>query len=431
VVAWSILFLFVFYLSAYVGLFCCTIAYVRKKNKVLIWTAPFLWAGLEYFRAFFLTGFPWENLGCSQYDWLQVIQISDISGVYGVSAIIIAMNVTIFQGLDAVYQKSPFPWKSLVLVCLILGGILGYGTWKIGKTDQAVAAAPAYAIAVVQGNIDQSQKWLSSFQEETLRRYGRLTRSTLRDRPILIIWPETALPFYFLRNDALTQQVLALIRETHQHYLLGSPSVETAQGSVKYYNSAYLLDPEGNVLERYDKVHLVPYGEYIPLKRFFPFLGKITEAVGNFVSGKKGQVLSWDGKNIGTLICFEIIFPELARAMALNGAQVLVNMTNDAWFGHSSAPHQHLSMAVFRAVETRRALARAANTGISAFIDPSGRILEQTPLYEEAARIRSLPLMTNATFYTRYGDVFAIFSVMVSLVTVMLVFVTSRSKRGA
>jgi apolipoprotein N-acyltransferase len=200
------------------------------------------------------------------------------------------------------------------------------------------------------------------------------------------------------------------------------------KNGAAYYNSAYLLDPDGNILGRYDKVHLVPYGEYIPLKRFFPFLGKITEAVGNFVPGQKGQVLSWEGKNVGILICFEIIFPELSRAMALNGAQILVNMTNDAWFGRSSAPYQHLSMAVFRAVETRRALARSANTGISAFIDPSGRIMDQTPLYEEAARTQALPLMTENTFYTRYGDIFAVSCVAVSVVAVLFVLLHTRGK---
>ena len=170
------------------------------------------------------------------------------------------------------------------------------------------------------------------------------------------------------------------------------------------------------MLGKYDKVHLVPYGEYVPLKRFFPFLGKLVEAVGDFRPGKEGQVLSLNGEKVGILICFEIIFPELSRLMVKNGAQLLVNITNDAWFGTSSAPYQHLSMGVLRAVENHRAVARAANTGISAFVDPVGRILDKTPLFEEAVRIRSLPVMDQETFYTHYGDLFAIGCVLISMV---------------
>jgi apolipoprotein N-acyltransferase len=175
-------------------------------------------------------------------------------------------------------------------------------------------------------------------------------------------------------------------------------------------------------LGKYDKVHLVPYGEYVPLKRFFPFLGKIVEAVGNFESGEKGQVLSLNTEKLGVLICFEVIFPGLARAMAQNGAQLLVNITNDAWFGTSSAPYQHLSMAVFRAVENHRAVARAANTGISAFIDPVGRLLDETPLFRQAVRTRAMPVMDQKTFYTSYGDLFAIGCVLMTLVLCIRAF---------
>jgi apolipoprotein N-acyltransferase len=177
---------------------------------------------------------------------------------------------------------------------------------------------------------------------------------------------------------------------------------------------------------KYDKVHLVPYGEYVPLKRYFPFLGKMVEAVGDFECGRKGQVLLWGCEKIGVLICFEAIFPELARSMVQNGAQLLINITNDAWFGKTSAPYQHLSMVVFRAVENHVAVARAANTGISAFVDPVGRLVDETPLFEEAIRIRSLPVMNHKSFYARHGDIFAIGCILVS---VILCVIPVRSKR--
>jgi len=235
----------------------------------------------------------------------------------------------------------------------------------------------------------------------------------LEGGPDLIVWPETALPFYFLHDDALTEQMVELVRGCKAHFLVGSPSFQTGGRGTRYYNSSYLIDPSGNVLGKYDKVHLVPYGEYVPLKRFLPFLGKLVEAVGDFEPGKQGQVLSLNGKKIGVLICFEVIFPELARAMCRNGAQLLVTITNDAWFGTSSAPYQHLSMVVFRAVETHLAVARAANTGISAYIDPVGRVLDATPLFEEAVRVRHLHIMDQETFYARYGDLFAIACILI------------------
>jgi apolipoprotein N-acyltransferase len=269
---------------------------------------------------------------------------------------------------------------------------------------------------VVQGNIDQSLKWLPSFQHETLRRYGTLSAAALTKKPDLIIWPETALPFYFLHDKDLSNATIELVRDHKRHFVLGSPSFSKIGRETRYYNSAYLVDPSGNVVGKYDKVHLVPYGEYVPLKRYLPFIGKLVQAVGDFHAGRLGQVLSWGETKIGILICFEAIFPELARSMAREGAQLLINITNDAWFGRSSAPHQHLSMVVFRAVENHMAVARAANTGISAFVDPAGRLLDETPLFEEAVRVRELPMMNQKSFYTRHGDVFSFGCIGLSLI---------------
>ncbi|UCG79569.1 MAG: apolipoprotein N-acyltransferase, partial [Desulfobacterales bacterium] len=245
--------------------------------------------------------------------------------------------------------------------------------------------------------------------------YGSLSAAALETGPDLIIWPETALPFYFLHDGKLTEEVLEVVRGSKTHFLLGSPSFRRSGQRTRYYNSAYLVNPSAKVMGKYDKVHLVPYGEYVPLKRYFPFLGKMVEAVGDFDSGNEGQVLLWGDERIGVLICFEAIFPELARSMVKNGAQLLINITNDAWFGRSSAPYQHLSMVVFRAVENHLAVARAANTGISAFVDPVGRLLDETPLFEEAIRTRSLPVMNHESFYARYGDIFAIGCILISL----------------
>ena len=188
-----------------------------------------------------------------------------------------------------------------------------------------------------------------------------------------------------------------------------------------YLNSAYLMDPEGKEAGRYDKVHLVPYGEYVPLRKWFPFVDKLVYGIGDFSSGKKGSILSWKDVKLGVQICFEVIFPDLARASVKNGADILINITNDAWFGRSSAPYQHLSMTIFRAVENRRALVRCANTGISCFVGPSGRIFSPTPLYSDEVVTRDIPIMrTEPTFYTQFGDVFAIFCTIAAFLLVAL-----------
>jgi apolipoprotein N-acyltransferase len=407
--------LLVFYLSLYLGLFAVGVSQLRARSVPYYLTGPFLWAALEYVKSFFLSGFPWENLGHSQYNQLHLIQISDILGVYGLSALIMAVNGVLFEFSDTISRKRTFAWKPILGVGLVIAGFLTYGTWRIEKTDRTIEAAPKRTVALVQGNIDQSVKWLPSFQRETLRRYAALSADALKHSPDLIIWPETALPFYFLHDGDLTTEVLELVRTSRVHFVLGSPSFRSTGQTIRYYNSAYLVGPTGKVVGKYDKVHLVPYGEYVPLKRYFPFLGKMVEAVGDFDSGKKGQVLLWGRERIGVLICFEAIFPELARSMVQNGVQLLINITNDAWFGRSSAPYQHLSMVVFRAVENHLAVARAANTGISAFVDPVGRLLDQTPLFEEAVRIRALPVMNHRSFYARHGNVFAIGCILMSL----------------
>lgn len=421
-----ILMLLVFYLSLYPGLFAMVISQLRARSLPYYLTAPFFWTALENVKSFFLSGFPWENLGHSQYNRLHLIQLSDILGVYGLSALIMAVNAVLFEAWICISKNRTFAWKPILSVALAIAGFLTYGTWRIGKIDRAAEAAPKRAIALVQGNIDQSKKWLPCFQHETLKRYGTLSSAALKTGPDLIIWPETALPFYFLHDEDLTRESLEIVRTCGVYFVLGSPSFRRTGQKISYYNSAYLVDPCGKVVGKYDKVHLVPYGEYVPLKRYFPFLGKMVEAVGDFECGRKGQVLLWGCEKIGVLICFEAIFSELARSMVQSGAQLLINITNDAWFGKTSAPYQHLSMVVFRAVENHVAVARAANTGISAFVDPVGRLVDETPLFEEAIRIRSLPVMNHKSFYARHGDIFAIGCILVS---VILCVIPVRSKQ--
>ncbi|MBT8369822.1 MAG: apolipoprotein N-acyltransferase, partial [Desulfobacterales bacterium] len=391
-----------------------------------------LWVALEYVRSFIFSGFPWGYLGHSQYSRLQLIQISDILGVYGLSALIALANGTIFISL-LYFSKKRWQDKKITkqlvagsIITLIVGITLAlsYGHRRLKTIDSLIAASPKARIAVVQGNIDQAIKWNPAFQIDTIKKYNRLSSTISEQRPDLIIWPESAAPFYFLYDVKPSEMVFKGIRQTATDYLIGSPSFSRADDVVQYYNSAYLVSPHKKSMSRYDKTHLVPFGEYVPFKKWLPFLGKIVAQVGDFKAGQEGKTLPWRQELLGVQICYEIIFPNLSRALVNNDASLLINITNDAWFGKTSGPYQHFSMAVFRAVENRRALARSANTGISGFVDPAGRVMASTALLEEAAVIGLLPMMKEKSVYTQNGDLFA----QVCLAWVLLAILVEISK---
>ena len=290
------------------------------------------------------------------------------------------------------------------------------------------AAAPTARVAVVQGNIDQGVKWDPAHQSAAIRTHHRLSQTAKLQNPDLIVWPESATPFYLFYDEHPTERVMAGIEAVNIDFLIGSPSVAKQGKNVIYFNSAYLISPSAKDVSRYDKTHLVPYGEYVPFERWLPFLGKVVAQVGDFRPGRPGKILPWRKGDLGIQICYEVIFPRLSRKLVKNGAALLINITNDAWFGTTSGPYQHFSMTIFRAVENRRALARAANTGISGFIDPVGRILASTPLLEEATLTRPLPVLNQISFYTRFGDLFAIACLIGAVFGILLVLGKSALK---
>jgi apolipoprotein N-acyltransferase len=265
---------------------------------------------------------------------------------------------------------------------------------------------PSLKIGLVQANIDQSIKWDGSFQKETLNIYERLSFRVAEGKPDLIIWPETATPFFFQDEKAYQPMILDLPKKTNAFLLFGSPSYKIEKGKVNHFNSALMVSPSGELVGKYDKIHLVPYGEYVPLGEIIS-LGSLGEGIGNFKPGKQIFNFSLPQGKFGVVICFEIIFPDLCRKFVKEGADFLVTLTNDAWFGRTSAPYQHLSMATFRAIENRVFVVRAANTGITGFIDPKGEIVKQGGIFTEETMIGTIHLSKQKTFYTVYGDVFA------------------------
>jgi apolipoprotein N-acyltransferase len=371
-----------------------------------------LWVTLEYGRTYALTGFPWSILGYSQYSFLPLIQISDLTGVYGVSFLVAAFNGLLYE-ITVLWPRRrstmplsagwPVPVSILVFV-FMLSTSLAYGSWRLnagegGKTVQ---------VSVIQGNIEQRKKWDKRFEREVIDTYKRLSLTARHHAPELIIWPESALPFVFGHERPLTEEFTDFQKGLGTYLLFGSvtsKASEIEQHSLA--NSAVLMSSAGSVVSVYDKIHLVPYGEYVPLKRIFPFIKKLTAGIGDFIPGKEPVVMETPFARIGNLICYEIIFPGLVRKFTHNGADLLVTITNDAWFGRTSAPYQHFSMAVFRAVENRVPVIRAANTGISGFIDSKGRIIRKTDIFEEVVITENASVGSSSqSFYSRYGDIF-------------------------
>ncbi|MBM9530432.1 apolipoprotein N-acyltransferase, partial [Desulfoprunum benzoelyticum] len=299
-------------------------------------------------------------------------------------------------------------------VVLVVAVVAVYSTVRWTQVGQQMAGAGRMPIGIVQGNIDQDLKWSPENQGKTMAIYIDQTASLFAGgvgarRPTLVVWPETALPFY-PANSMFVEDLQRLNTRFDMALLTGAPWYEVVDREKReydYYNSAVLIAPTGKFIDRYSKSHLVPFGEYVPLKPLLPFLAPLVESVGDFSPGVIGRPPQWRQGRLGVLICFESIFPAIAGQWVRNGANVLVNLTNDAWYGKSSAPHHSLAMTVFRAVETRRSLVRSANTGISGFIDPLGRVVRQSGLFEPWAVAEDVVLMEGKSLWLRGGRLFA------------------------
>lgn len=388
------------YLSTYFALFAAGIIYLRRKVPLYL-VAPVLWVCLEYAKSKLFTGFPWENLGYSQFSNILFIQCADIIGVFGISFLIILSNVAFFEIIAERSRKSFILVTAVLLLC---SGVYLYGVLRINQIADTLKGAPEMDVSLIQGNIDQSIKWNTKFQKETINIYEELSLRHPAANGGLMVWPETAVPFNFQDENELQRQVKDLSVKTKSWFIFGSMSYTAGSENADYFNSAYLLSPQGDVRGKYDKVHLVPYGEYVPLRTLFPFISSLAAGIGDFAEGKGFYPLTMGNRKIGVMICYEGILPEAARMYKNTAAELLVNITNDAWFGTTSAPYQHLTMSVFRAVETRLYLVRAANTGISAIVDPTGKVIAQTEIFKKDEIHGRVKFISLPTYYAKYGD---------------------------
>jgi apolipoprotein N-acyltransferase len=420
VISFLLMFLLITYLGLYVGVFGFLLKYFtpwpeKTSNAfplTLVVLAPSLWVILEFIRGHLMSGLPWALLGYSQYRMLPIIQIADITSVYGVSFLIVMVNAALyliirrFRANDSAAPNAPSFSSAIAISLFVVLLSVGYGYWRISGLGSD--GGPTIKVAVVQGNIAQDVKWDERYLKATINTYRRLTLKVLPDHPDLVVWPESAAPFLFESDEAGRQEIIPFVKDQHFHLLFGSLGAKLINRRVRLQNSAYLLSDQGSLLARYDKIHLVPFGEYVPLSSVLFFVDKLVEGIGDFTPGENFTVMDLPKGKVGTVICFEVIFPEVVREFVRNGAQLMTTITNDAWFGRSAAAYQHFSMVVFRAIENRVAFARAANTGISGFIEPTGRISRQSPLFVEAALVSDLPLSRGRlTPYTRWGDFFA------------------------
>ncbi len=381
------------YLGLYWGIFSVSVFLIEKYNikfKILIISS--VWVLLEFLRGWVFIGFPWLLVGYSVWNIPEFIQIASYTGIWGLSFFVIFINTAIAYSLKL---KKIMPFITAVVLA---GFLFIWGT--IVMPDEDIPARDL-KVSILQGNIAQHQKWDSYFREEILDTYRELHSRAINEKAELIVWPETALPAALTRDIAIYNYIQELVENTSAYMLIGSNEI----GRGELFNSAYLVSPAGMVSEPYRKIHLVPFGEYIPMRWLLsPFFSVMNE-FGDFNAGDEYILLNMGEFRIAVGICFESVFSSHARNFFKSGANIYVNITNDGWFLDTAAPRQHLIHSVIRAVENRTYVIRAANTGISAIISPSGRILKETELLETTV-LSGRVGKSSKTFYTKYGDVF-------------------------
>lgn len=382
---------------------------------------PFAWAGAEWVRSIALTGFPWANLGYTQWRFPLLLQIADLGGVHLIAALIVLVNVAIAEWITVRRRARPLAIAAAAALALTFL----YGVPRARAVDRDRAGRDTVHIALLQGDVTQDRKNDPAHDDAVRALYAGMQRDAELIGPDLVVWPEAAIPGgIHVRTTVLERKVLP---EPNAVWLLAGTATGWHEGdALLAHNTAVLVGPGRRVAGLYHKTHLVPFGEYVPLRRALWFVRKLTRGAGSFIPGTSHAPLIFPGGSFGVLICYEDIFPSVARATTREGADFLVNVTNDAWYGHSSAPYQHLGFAVLRAVETRRALVRSAQTGVSASINSTGRIEARTGIFEGPRVLQTRPARGGpASLYLAIGDCFAAAALAVA------VFAAAASRRAA
>jgi len=403
------------YLALYMSLFVLLLPILRPYlfNSYLI-TAPALFVSLEHLRSWFFTGFGFSSLGYSQSYNLPIIQIADITGQYGVSFVIILVNAGIYS-IFAEDKTKGEKIRTIAVICSVFFAMLVYGFITLNSTKEA----PTIRSSVIQPDIPQdvkNERWgKKSIWEDCVE----LTLKTAKDKPEIVVWPESATGTIFNDSFELHKQLSRLTKALGCDIILGSVY---RKGGKEIFNTAFHISKNGKVKNRYDKIHLLPFGEYMPLPKIFFFISRLVPAISDFSPGKEYKLftLNESRKNyrkikFSVTICYESLFPNMMRRFVKRGAFFLINISNDAWFGKTAGPYQHFDVNIFRAIENRIPIIRSANTGISGFIDKYGRVIQRTPTFTKTHISSELELRNEVTFYTRFGDIFAYLCMLIAI----------------
>ena len=397
----------VLYLAVYFGLFaflCCYFSSKTTLEKLFLY--PSLWVALEFIRDWLFTGFGWLCLGYSQYKILPLIQIADMTGVFGVSFLIVMVNYVLKEALSTRAVR-----RELAIVSIILLVVVGYGMMKL---ENQTPSQGTMTVAVIQPNVAQQIKWEPAVWPLTMQKLQEITATVVGNseqssKPDLVIWPETSFPGYIWESPELYEELKQFVAGLKTPLLFGA----VMSVDKHYYNAAILLSADGKVVTEYDKLHLVPFGEFIPFRHVLTWLTDIL-SLEDFTAGKEYMLFPAPGggqNHFSVLICFEDTIGRLVRKFVQHGANLLANITNDAWFADSKEPFMHLQASVFRAVENRRSLVRAANTGVSCVIDKTGRIYnylqkDGKKTFVTTFAVEKISFENEQTWYTKLGDIF-------------------------
>jgi apolipoprotein N-acyltransferase len=395
--------LLVAYLALFPGLFALCLGWLGSKfGRRAIMLAPAIWVTTELGRTYFWSGFPWLLLGYSQTTVLPVAQLASVVGVFGLSALVAVVSAALSH---FVISRSKGSIAAVAAVAAVVLAVVLWGNQRLGDSALNAQGRPL-RVALVQGNIPQEQKWDATQADSILNTYLELTREAARQGAQLVLWPESSTPFFFEDDRLGAERIRHVVNETGIELLLGSDQVERTQPPA-FYNAAFLIRRDGSVAAVYRKMHLVPFGEFVPLKRLLFFVGPLVETVGEFTPGQAMVMLPTAVGPISTAICYEIVYPRLVRQSVLEGSQLLSTITNDGWYGRSSAPYQHFLQASMRAIEQGRYLVRSANTGISGIVDPYGRVVQQSRIFERTVLAGDVRMLDGRTVYGTIGDLFA------------------------
>ena len=414
--------LLVAYLSLFPAAFAWTQARLARTFGVAaVLFAPAVWVATEMGRTYLLQGFPWELLGYSQSSVLPIVQIASILGVYGLSGLVTLVSAAAAYAALTHGRRRGRP--------LAIAGalVLGCGIWGAARirAQALVSGGTPVKVAVLQGNISQDEKWDPGTRDAIMSRYLEMTREAIGRGATFVLWPESATPLPYEEDVARGEAIRRLARQSKITLLIGSDQIETGPGVAgkapvtRYYNAAFLIAPSGATAAVYRKIHLVPFGEFVPFHRVLFFAGPLVDAVSDFSPGTDPITLPVEGHTVSTAICYEVIYGSLIRTFVNRGSELLTTITNDAWYGRSSAAYQHWQQASVRAVEEGRYLARAANTGISGFVDPYGRVLQESEMFQSAVLADDIRFLTDRTVYSRIGDLVGWLSVALTFAALL------------